>query len=189
MAEASATVATPVIEALEAVTETPGTVTTSFSPPFAHDGTERRIVCPQDAAEQADDYSGKKKDHTVTNVLLVNARLVPSVDAYRTLKQLLEGLETKAVYHSQTLAAAMIGPRGPAPPPDDQIDHWNKYLRNSVIDQLPTLPLGEGRSGLPLFDYPHDLIRRNLEQFGESLNHRLSTGPYQEIAAGVFAVR
>src|SRR5919109_4813988 len=42
-------------------------------PPFAHDGTERRIVRPQDPAEQTDCYSGKKKDHTVKNVLLINA--------------------------------------------------------------------------------------------------------------------
>src|SRR4029453_1239362 len=45
-------------------------------PPFAHDGTERRIVRPQDPAEQAACYSGKKKDHTVKNVLLVNALLL-----------------------------------------------------------------------------------------------------------------
>src|SRR4029450_9722617 len=44
-------------------------------PPFAHDGTERRIVRPQDATEQTACYSGKKKDHTVKNVLLVNALL------------------------------------------------------------------------------------------------------------------
>src|SRR5262249_56836082 len=43
--------------------------------PFAHDGTERRIVRPQDPAEQKACYSGKKKDHTVKNVLLVNALL------------------------------------------------------------------------------------------------------------------
>src|ERR687883_538836 len=34
-------------------------------PPFAHDSTERRIVRPQDPAEQTACYSGKKKDHTV----------------------------------------------------------------------------------------------------------------------------
>jgi len=44
-------------------------------PPFAHDGTERRIVRPQAPAEQTACYSGKKKDHTVKNVLLVNALL------------------------------------------------------------------------------------------------------------------
>jgi len=32
-------------------------------------------VRPQDPAQQADCYSGKKKDHTVKNVLLVNAPL------------------------------------------------------------------------------------------------------------------
>src|SRR5205823_10237416 len=46
------------------------------SPPFAHDGTERRIVRPQDPAAQTECYSGKKKDHTVKNVLLVNALLI-----------------------------------------------------------------------------------------------------------------
>ena len=44
--------------------------------PFAHDGTERRIVRPQSPAEQTDCYSGKKKDHTVKNILLVNALLI-----------------------------------------------------------------------------------------------------------------
>src|SRR6266700_1686527 len=44
-------------------------------PPFAHDGTERRIVRPQDPPAQTACYSGKKKDHTVKNVLLVNALL------------------------------------------------------------------------------------------------------------------
>src|SRR5215468_10415487 len=45
-------------------------------PPFAHDGTARRIVRPQDPTEQHESYSGKKKDHTVKNVLLVNAPLI-----------------------------------------------------------------------------------------------------------------
>src|SRR5205823_7635534 len=35
-----------------------------------------RIVRPQDPAEQQESYSGKKKDHTVKNVLLVNALLL-----------------------------------------------------------------------------------------------------------------
>src|SRR5262249_55261866 len=43
---------------------------------FAHDGTERRIVRPQDPVEQKESYSGKKRYHTVKNVLLVNALLL-----------------------------------------------------------------------------------------------------------------
>ena len=44
-------------------------------PPFGHDGTERRIARPQDPTEQTRCYSGKKKCHTVKNVLLINAAL------------------------------------------------------------------------------------------------------------------
>src|SRR5947209_12372352 len=45
------------------------------SPPFCHDGTERRIQRPKDAAQQKSHYSGKKKCHTVKNVVLVNRQL------------------------------------------------------------------------------------------------------------------
>jgi hypothetical protein len=43
--------------------------------PCGHDGTERRIERPQDPTEQTRCYSGKKKCHTVKNVLLINAAL------------------------------------------------------------------------------------------------------------------
>ncbi len=44
-------------------------------PPCAPDGTERRLVRPQDPPAQAACESGKNKDHTVNTGLLVNARL------------------------------------------------------------------------------------------------------------------
>src|ERR1700694_3518971 len=43
--------------------------------PFCHDGTERRIHRPKDAAQQKSHYSGKKKCHTVKNVVLVDKQL------------------------------------------------------------------------------------------------------------------
>ena len=45
------------------------------SPPFCHDGTQRRIQRPKDQDEQKSHYSGKKKCHTVKNVLLVDKEL------------------------------------------------------------------------------------------------------------------
>ena len=45
-------------------------------PPCAHDGTQRRIVRPQDPLQQAACESGKKKDYTDKNVLLINALLL-----------------------------------------------------------------------------------------------------------------
>ena len=70
----AATVVTPLEEEPAPVAAGPSRRT--GVPPFAHDGTERRIVRPQDPAEQTECYSGKKKDHTVKNVLLVNALLI-----------------------------------------------------------------------------------------------------------------
>jgi DDE superfamily endonuclease len=46
------------------------------SPPFCHDGTERRIQRPKDADEEIRYYSGKKKSHTVKNLVLVNRELI-----------------------------------------------------------------------------------------------------------------
>ena len=43
------------------------------TPFFCHDGTERPIARPKDADEQEIYYSGKQKDHTIKNVLLVDA--------------------------------------------------------------------------------------------------------------------
>jgi hypothetical protein len=38
-------------------------------PPFCHDGTQRRIQRPKDANQQTSHSSGKKKCHTVKNVV------------------------------------------------------------------------------------------------------------------------
>ena len=43
--------------------------------PFCHDGTERRIQRPKDPAQQKSHSSGKKKCHTVKNVVLVDQQL------------------------------------------------------------------------------------------------------------------
>ncbi len=43
-------------------------------PLFYHDGTERPIQRPVDADEQAEYYSGKKRCHTVKDILLINDR-------------------------------------------------------------------------------------------------------------------
>jgi hypothetical protein len=41
-------------------------------PPFWHDGTERPIHRPADPEEQQEYYSGKKKCHTLKNLLVIN---------------------------------------------------------------------------------------------------------------------
>ena len=70
----AAMIATPLTDAPESVAEPCSTAEPAPSL-FAHDGTERRIVQPEDSAQQKACYSGKKKDYTVKNVLLVNTLL------------------------------------------------------------------------------------------------------------------
>src|SRR6266496_87966 len=43
------------------------------TPLFCHDGTERPITRPKDDDEQERYYSGKKKDHTIKNVIIIDA--------------------------------------------------------------------------------------------------------------------
>jgi len=112
----------------------------------------------------------------------VNARLVPSVAAYGGLKRLMEGAKSTAVYENQSLAAAMIAAGGPAPPADGQHEHWTKYVANSLLEKLPPAEIR-----LPLFDYPHDVVRQNLAIIESNLSHRLESGQYREIVDGVFA--
>lgn len=133
----------------------------------------QRLDCPQ---------IGPEPPTMETPALLVNARVVPSSSAFGTLKQLLEGLETAAIYENGSLAAALIASGRPAPPPDNDALHWIKYLHNSVLDRLPAANLS-----LPLFVYPHDVVRHNLTIIQENLAARLDAGGYREIGEGVFA--
>src|SRR5256885_10502711 len=43
--------------------------------PFCHDGTQRRIQRPTDTAQQKSHSSGKKKGHTLKNVVLMEKQL------------------------------------------------------------------------------------------------------------------
>lgn len=138
-----------------------------------HLETIQRLDCPQ---------FSRRAPVSQTPLLVVNARAVPSVAAYRTLERLLKDAQTAAIFENGSLAAAMIAPGGPAPPPDDNLEHWNKYVANSILGKLPAADLR-----LPLFDYPHDVVRQNLAIIGDSLSHRLEGGSYREIADGVFA--
>ncbi|MCI0357625.1 MAG: hypothetical protein L0211_03955 [Planctomycetaceae bacterium] len=147
-------------------------------------GVLRSVIRPHLAAIQRLDFPkiDGAKSAAETPALLVNARLVPSVAAYRALRKLIDAASTAAVYHDKQLAAAMIAPHGPAPPPDADVGHWGKYLGNSIHGKLPTHD-----ARLPLLAYPHDVIRYNLETIGEALAHRLESGRFREVASGVFA--
>lgn len=146
-------------------------------------GCVRGIVRPHLTTLQALDFPQIDREPThQTPVLLVNARLVPSASNYRELGRLIDGRETLAIQENGSVAAAFISSGGPAAPPDDRLEHWTRYIAHSIHGKLP---LAETR--LPLFNYPHDVVRSNLTIISENLAQRLQAGAYREIADGVFS--
>lgn len=113
--------------------------------------------------------------------LLVNARLVPSATAARALGDLLSSGRPGVVRSESAVAAALL-PANAAPPPDELgVDQLANYFHAAGLSALPLVDIE-----LPLFDYPHDVIRYNLEILAENLEHRLAHGSYREAADGVF---
>ncbi|HUY91888.1 MAG TPA: putative sugar nucleotidyl transferase [Pirellulales bacterium] len=124
----------------------------------------------------------------------VNARLVPSAEIAKTLRRSIEAGRPGFVAASEEFrpdaihgqpptmadAALAIVPAGsPAPPPNADaamLDAWWQAL------QLPELR----EPKLPLFDYPHDIIRHHLRILVQNLEHRLTADGHREVADGVF---
>jgi glucose-1-phosphate thymidylyltransferase len=117
-----------------------------------------------------------------TPLLLVNARLVPSVENYHVLARLIKDRQNAAAYENRSLTAAMIAGGGSTPPSDLQLEHWLKYIAHFIGGKLAEVELP-----LALLGYPHDVIRQNLSIIDANLSHRLQSGRYREIADGVFA--
>lgn len=131
----------------------------------------------------------------------VNARLVPSVATLETLKKLIAAGRPGVVLASDEFRprdSAAPAPRGGSPaydgqiaaavlpadavlPPEDataqELAAWLVKLRLAKLDA----------PRLPLFDYPHDVIRHHLSTLAGNLDRRLATGDYREVADGVFA--
>lgn len=114
-----------------------------------------------------------------TPTLLLNARLVPSTALAARLAAWLKEGRPGIVRHGEDVAAVLLPP-GSIPPADGSSPaDLAAYL--AKLD-LPAKPLE-----LPLFEYPHDVVRQHLLIFKDNLSQRLAGGGYQEIADGVFA--
>ena len=76
------------------------------------------------------------------------------------------------------VAAALLRPADPLPAADLDHRHWDGYFNG--------LELPRAELELPLFDYPHDIVRYHLQAIGENLEDRVRRGGYREMADGVF---
>lgn len=113
--------------------------------------------------------------------LYVNARIVPSRATFRTLQRLASEVRSGIVHTGNEVAAVLFPAEAPPPPTHLAADKLTDFFDYAGAASLPPV-----EAELPLFEYPHDVIRYNMQTLAESLEHRLSRGGYQEIAEGVF---
>jgi glucose-1-phosphate thymidylyltransferase len=114
-----------------------------------------------------------------TAVLLVNARAVPSVAVLEVLRDLFRAGRTGVVRTGERVAAALVPPQMLPPSGALPAEGLTSFLSGLELDELPVR--------IPLFEYPHDVLRHHLVVTAQNLEHRIAAGGLREVADGVFA--
>ena len=115
-------------------------------------------------------------------LLLVNARLVPSGAMFENLKAMLETGRAGAVRSGDDVATVLLTREADALAQGVTTANIEDYFAAIGISRLETF-----EASLPLFEYPHDVIRHNLEILTQNLEYRLADGSYRQLDDGVFA--
>ncbi len=112
-------------------------------------------------------------------LVLVNARLVPSVAAVERVVGLAREGRPSVVRSGDSIALAVLAPDAPPISADAR--------PAEVVEFLSRLPGASLEADLPLLQFPHDVVRYNLTTLVGNLEFRLKQGSYREVADGVFA--
>ncbi len=150
------------------------------------DGRLSAIVRPHLTDITALDYDLPQADLSAQSILLINARAVPSVTAFRELEQRARtGASGVITWEGQVVAAKIDRPSAaetPLPtissliaaPPTD----W-KHLTESLA--LPDWDID-----WPLLEHPHHIIQHHMDLIGQHLNDRIAQGRYRQLQDGLF---
>jgi UDP-N-acetylglucosamine diphosphorylase/glucosamine-1-phosphate N-acetyltransferase len=140
----------------------------------------RWLVRPHLREIQEADFGhlGRRSGGSDGPCLIVNAALVPSIPAVKRLRQLLEAGNSGVARSADGRLAAAVARS------DCAALHATTGAELLAALQSEGLPLADGE--LPLFQYPHDVIRHHLAIVRESLEHRVSAGGYRQTDDGVF---
>ncbi|HBE68074.1 MAG TPA: glucose-1-phosphate thymidylyltransferase, partial [Planctomycetaceae bacterium] len=110
----------------------------------------------------------------------INARVIPSMQSLSTIKELLKSSDSGVVWCGEQIAA-VVNPG------------WS-WAEIASADSTGIAPLLQTAAQLPrieqtlnVMSYPHDVVAANMEVINDSLDHRIASGGYKEIADGVFA--
>lgn len=148
-------------------------------------------------------------------VVMLNARLVPSAATVEEVRRLIAARRPGIVFGGEIKGPVDEGERGmgrspggpppatrrePSPPAGPRADVAMAVLAagtplpsddadpTEVVDFLNWLRLDRltPSYALPLFEYPHDIVRHHLTTLQANLEQRLARGEYREVAQGVF---
>ena len=114
--------------------------------------------------------------------LVVNARLVPSIENFDHLEKFTPSGEAVVIRNGPRIICAWV------PTAKLQRLQFNSSV-GEFLDALDGCLVGVREVLLPLeiVEFPHDLIRFNMRHFNANLQDRIARGTYREIADGVFA--
>jgi len=145
-------------------------------------GSVRGLVRPHLREIQDVDYphlAHQSDGNADSDCLVVNARLVPSRAMTKKLEALVAHPRAVVVRDNEELAAVWlpVGCGIAAPSSRDELAQFEHSLADLPVRDVE----------LPMFRYPHDVIRENMATLVPNLEHRLQVGDYREIADGVFA--
>ena len=120
-------------------------------------------------------------------VLLVNARLVPTVELLQQLKQLSKEQKSSAVMddEDEVVLVARISAQDIASQQSaiDQADS----VTSALIEIAATL--SKPSLALNVFRFPHEVVFHHMASMTDAMNWRLESGKYKETADGVFAAQ
>jgi glucose-1-phosphate thymidylyltransferase len=140
----------------------------------------RAIVRPHLRVILAEDFPEllEGRDEPDQPTLWINARLVPSAEVLERLRLLLTEGRAGVVLSGASTAAVLLAPGA-------RIELAGGELPGA--DHFAALNLPALEAELPLFEWPHDVIRHHPATLTANLEHRLAAGTYTQLADGVFA--
>lgn len=124
-----------------------------------------------------DEWAGDNEETT----LFVNAAAVPSRTNYEVLRQIASKKRFGVLKCGNRVAAALI-PEGV----EGNLEKKNGILESAYFDSPSMAELNALGKEMELLEYPHDIVRQNLNIFDQNLEDVLDFGQFEEVRDNVF---
>ena len=120
-----------------------------------------------------------EKDQRTAPILALNARVVPHIDLFHKIQEIVKQGQSGIVNTPSGIACALFAGDHPFPP-----DVVGSAQLTGIIEDMNLRPLN---IPIPMLEYAHDSVRYQLRILNDNMEDRLKTGTYKEIADGVFS--